>query len=651
MAIDDKTYAELEEIAARYPQKRSGLLPMLHLVQSVEGRITPEGIEACADILEISAAEVSGVATFYTMYKRKPVGDYHVGVCTNTLCAVMGGDAIFERLKDHLDVGNDETTADGKITLEHVECNAACDYAPVMMVNWEFMDNMTPESATQLVDDLRSGKDVQLHARAEDLHLEGSRAGARRLPRRPRRRGPGRRPGQPGRPADRPRERLDSTGGHQVTDTLTPVLTDNWDAERSWTLASYESRGGYSALKKALGMAQDAVIEEVKESGLRGRGGAGFPTGMKWGFIPQDNPKPKYLVVNADESEPGTCKDIPLMMASPHTLVEGVIISSYAIRANTAFIYIRGEVLHVIRRVQRAVEEAYAAGHLGKDIHGSGYDLDVVVHAGAGAYICGEETALLEGLEGRRGQPRLRPPFPAVAGLYASPTVINNVESIASVPSIIEHGHEWFASMGTEKSKGYGIFSLSGHITKPGQYEAPLGITLRELIDLAGGMREGHELKFWTPGGSSTPILTDEHLDVPLDFEGVGAAGSMLGTRALQLFDETTCVVRAVLRWTEFYKHESCGKCTPCREGTWWLVQTLARLERGEGTEDDLEILLDQCDNILGRSFCALADGAVSPIASSIKYFRSEYLDHLTHGGCPFDPTASTLFATAGALA
>jgi NADH-quinone oxidoreductase subunit F len=436
-----------------------------------------------------------------------------------------------------------------------------------------------------------------------------------------------------------------------VADTLTPVLTDNWDQDRAWTLSAYEDRGGYGALKKALGMAPGAIIEQVKESGLRGRGGAGFPTGMKWGFIPQDNPKPKYLVVNADESEPGTCKDIPLMMANPHVLVEGVAISSFAIRANTAFIYIRGEVLHVVRRVQRAVQEAYLAGHLGKDIHGSGFDLDVVVHAGAGAYICGEETALLEGLEGRRGQPRLRPPFPAVAGLYASPTVINNVESIASVPSIVEHGAQWFASMGTEKSKGFGIFSLSGHVTNPGQFEAPLGITLRELIDLAGGMREGHELKFWTPGGSSTPLLTADHLDVPLDFEAVGEAGSMLGTRALQIFDETTCVVRAVLRWTEFYKHESCGKCTPCREGTWWLVQTLARLERGEGSEADLDVLLDQCDNILGRSFCALADGAVSPISSSIEYFRDEYLAHLTHGGCPFDPAASTIFETAGVTA
>ena len=436
-----------------------------------------------------------------------------------------------------------------------------------------------------------------------------------------------------------------------MSDTLTPVLTANWGDERSWTLQAYEERGGYGALRKALRQQPDEIIEQVKDSGLRGRGGAGFPTGMKWGFIPQDNPNPKYLVVNADESEPGTCKDIPLMMANPHVLVEGVIISSFAIRANTAFIYIRGEVLHVVRRVQKAVKEAYLAGHLGKDIHGSGYDLDVVVHAGAGAYICGEETALLEGLEGRRGQPRLRPPFPAVAGLYASPTVINNVESIASVPAIIDHGADWFASMGTEKSKGHGIFSLSGHVKNPGQFEAPLGITLRQLIELAGGMREGHELKFWTPGGSSTPLLTEEHLDVPLDFEGVGAAGSMLGTRALQIFDETTCVVRAVLRWTEFYKHESCGKCTPCREGTWWLVQTLARLEKGEGEESDLDLLLDQCDNILGRSFCALGDGATSPISSSIKYFREEYLAHLTHGGCPFDPAASTAFASEGALA
>ena len=437
----------------------------------------------------------------------------------------------------------------------------------------------------------------------------------------------------------------------ETIDTLTPVLTANWDDERAWTLASYEERGGYASLDKAFEMGEDAVIAAVQDSGLRGRGGAGFPTGMKWGFLPP-NPNPKYLVVNADESEPGTCKDIPLMMANPHVLVEGVIASSYAIRANHAFIYVRGEVLHVIRRVQRAVQEAYLAGYLGKNILGSGYDLDITVHAGAGAYICGEETALLDSLEGRRGQPRLKPPFPAVAGLYASPTVVNNVESIASVPAIITHGADWFASMGTEKSKGFGIFSLSGHVNRPGQYEAPLGITLRELIEMAGGMRNGHRLKFWTPGGSSTPLFTDAHLDVPLDFESVAAEGSMLGTRALQLFDETTSVVHAVARWIDFYAHESCGKCTPCREGTWWLVQVLAKLRRPAPLdESDLDQLLDLCDNILGRAFCALADGATSPVMSSIQYFRDEYLAHLEHGGCPFDPSASTVFATTGANA
>jgi len=432
---------------------------------------------------------------------------------------------------------------------------------------------------------------------------------------------------------------------------LTPVLSDNWDQIRAWQLASYQRSGGYDALRTALRMQPADVVTAVKDSGLRGRGGAGFPTGMKWSFIPQDNPKPKYLVVNADESEPGTCKDIPLMLASPHTLVEGVIISAYAIRANTAFIYVRGEVLHVVRRLQQAVAEAREAGFIGANILGSGYDLDVIVHAGAGAYICGEETALLDSLEGRRGQPRLRPPFPAVAGLYGCPTVINNVESIASVPSIIKNGADWFASMGTEKSKGPTLYSLSGHVARPGQYEAPMGITLRELLELGGGVREGHELKFWTPGGSSTPLLTAEHLDIPLDYEGVAGAGSLLGTKALQIFDDTTCVVRSVLRWTEFYKHESCGKCTPCREGTWWLVQILERLEAGKGTEEDLDTLLDLCENITGRAFCALADGATAPITSSIQHFKDEYIAHFTNGGCPFDPMASTLFATAGASA
>jgi NADH-quinone oxidoreductase subunit F len=430
---------------------------------------------------------------------------------------------------------------------------------------------------------------------------------------------------------------------------LTPVLSANWDEADSFTITGYKRNGGYTAIAKALEMPADEVIQLVKDSGLRGRGGAGFPTGNKWGFIPQGDNKEHYFVVNADESEPGTCKDTPLMMANPHVLIEGIIIGSYAIRANYAFIYIRGEVAHVVRRVQQAIEDAYAAGLLGKNILGKGFDLELVLHVGAGAYICGEETALLDSLEGFRGQPRLRPPFPAIAGLYAKPTVVNNVESVASVPAIINNGVAWFTAMGTEKSKGFTLYSLSGHVNNPGQFEAPLGITLRQLLDIAGGVRNGHKLKFWTPGGSSTPIFTDAHLDVPLDYEGVAAAGSMLGTKALQIFDETTCIVRAVLRWTEFYKHESCGKCTPCREGTWWLVQVLKDLEAGKGSEADLDKLLDLCDNIMGRSFCALADGAASPIISSLKYFRQEYLNHLAAGQCPFDPMAATLFSPIGA--
>ena len=410
-----------------------------------------------------------------------------------------------------------------------------------------------------------------------------------------------------------------------MPDTLTPVLTRNWGQAKSWTLDAYRAQGGYDALKKAFGMAPADVMNEVKDSQLRGRGGAGFPTGLKWSFVPQDNPNPKYLVVNGDESEPGTCKDIPLMLASPHTIIEGMIIASYAIGAHTAFVYIRGEVVHPIRRVQQAVREAYAAGLLGRNILGSGFDLDIIVHSGAGAYICGEETALLNSLEGLRGQPRLRPPFPAVAGLYASPTVINNIESIATVPSIIAYGKDWFTGMGTEKSKGFTIYSLSGHVKNPGQYEAPLGITMRELLALAGGIREGHELKFFTPGGSSTAILTADDLDVPMDYEALAARGTMLGTKALQVFDETVSVVRTTRRWLEFYKHESCGKCTPCREGTWWLVQILAKLEAGQGSQADVDKLLSVADAINMKSFCPLAGGAVACVTSAVKHFRSEF--------------------------
>ncbi|GGM64196.1 NADH-quinone oxidoreductase subunit NuoF [Dactylosporangium sucinum] len=422
---------------------------------------------------------------------------------------------------------------------------------------------------------------------------------------------------------------LDYQPSQESLSKLTPVLTKRWLSPDAWKIDVYERLDGYTGLRKALKAHPDELIQLVKDSGLRGRGGAGFPTGMKWGFIPQNDGKSHYLVVNADEGEPGTCKDLPLMMADPHALVEGVIIASYAIRANFAAIYIRGEAVHAARRLRAAVQQAYAKGYLGANILGSGFDLDLVVHSGAGAYICGEETALLDSLEGYRGQPRLRPPFPATHGLYASPTVVNNVETIASVPYIVLGGSAWFRSMGTEKSPGPKIYSISGRVNNPGQFECGLGVTLRQLIDLAGGMQPGHKLKFWTPGGSSTPMLTDEHLDTPMDFEGMAGVGTMLGTTAVQVFSDQDDIVYATYRWIAFYHHESCGKCTPCREGNYWMVRILHRILAGQGTHQDLDTLLDACDNLLGRSFCALGDGATSPVTSSIKYFKQDYLDYI----------------------
>jgi NADH-quinone oxidoreductase subunit F len=428
---------------------------------------------------------------------------------------------------------------------------------------------------------------------------------------------------------------------------LTPILTKRFGTDQPWKIANYEALDGYKGLRKALAMAPDDIIAMVKDSNLRGRGGAGFPTGLKWQFIPQakegEIAKPHYVVINADEGEPGTCRDLPLMMNDPHSMIEGIIIACHAVRAREAYIYIRGEAVHAIRRVTGAVREAYAAGYLGADVMGSGIGVDIVVHSGAGAYICGEETALLDSLEGKRGQPRLKPPFPATNGLYDAPTVVNNVGTLCSVPYIILGGADWYKGLGPEGSPGTSIYSLSGRIKHPGQYEAPMGTTLRELLEIAGGMREGHTIKFWTPGGSSTPMFTDQHLDVALDFDSVVKAGSINGTSAVMIFDDSDCVVRATLKWIEFYEHESCGKCTPCREGNYWMAQILERLEDGHGTTEDLDTLLDTAGNILGRSFCALGDGAASPVQSSLQYFRDEYIAHVEGHGCPFGSRTRSL--------
>ena len=415
----------------------------------------------------------------------------------------------------------------------------------------------------------------------------------------------------------------------------TRILSEAFGDPRARTLAGWKERGGYQALEKALGMARDEVIEVVKQSGLRGRGGAGFPTGVKWSFMPKDDGKPHYLLINADESEPGAFKDRELIRWTPHQVIEGALIGAYAIRAQHVYIYIRGEFFEPAQILARAIEEAYAAGLAGKNILGSGVDIDITLHCGAGAYICGEETALMNSLEGRRGQPRIKPPFPAAVGAFGMPTTINNVETISSVPHIIKNGAEWYRSFGTEKSPGTKLFNVSGHVVRRGNFELPLGFNLKELIyDVCGGIRDGRSLKAVIPGGSSVPILSADEIDIPMDYEGVAKAGSMLGTASVIVMDDSTCIVKQVRRIVEFYAHESCGQCTPCREGTAWLVKILRRIERGEGREEDLDVLLDVGQNMTGTTICVLSDSAAAPVASSIKKFRDEYLAHIRDGAC-----------------
>ncbi|MDQ3915534.1 MAG: NADH-quinone oxidoreductase subunit NuoF [Actinomycetota bacterium] len=409
----------------------------------------------------------------------------------------------------------------------------------------------------------------------------------------------------------------------------------------SWTIDRVLQDGGYEAARRAVTtMTPHELIDLVKASGLRGRGGAGFPTGVKWSFVPPDV-FPKYVVVNHDEGEPGTFKDRELAELDPHQLIEGVIIAAWANQAEKAFIYCRGEFALGARRMDAALNEACDRGFLGKGIFGSDFDLDIVLHRGAGAYICGEESALLDSLEGFRGQPRLRPPFPAVKGLYGQPTVINNTETLSTLPAIVAAGPGWFKQWGTEKSPGTKMLSVSGHVQKPGNYEVPLGTSLADVLELAGGLFPGRTLKAVIPGGASAPLLTTT--DIAMDFEALKEAGTMLGSGAVVFMDDTTCMVRNALVTTEFFEHESCGKCTPCREGTWWAVKVLERIEHGEGRPEDMDLLLDICDGIDGRSFCPLGDAASWALRSNVKLFRDEFEEHVSAGRCPFGADHRTL--------
>jgi NADH-quinone oxidoreductase subunit F len=421
-------------------------------------------------------------------------------------------------------------------------------------------------------------------------------------------------------------------------------LSKYFKLANSHTLDAYLSHGGYGAARKVFDLMKPAdVIDEVKKSNLRGLGGAGFPTGLKWSFIPKDSPKPVYLVVNADESEPGTFKDKYIMTYDPHQLLEGMIIASYAVGAHKAFIYIRKEYDLPFRRLIGAVQEAYAQGYLGKDIMQLGFDLDVVVHRGAGAYICGEETGLLESLEGKKGFPRLKPPFPATVGLFGCPTVINNVETIACVSHIISKGGAWFAGLGSEKNGGNRLYSISGHVEGPGVYELPNGSTLRSMIyDHAGGIRDGKRLKAVIPGGISASILAANEIDVKMDVESLRAAGTMIGSAGVIVMDETTCMVKALLSASHFFAHESCGQCSPCREGTGWVEKIVRRIVAGNGQQKDLDTLLSIARNMTGTTICALGDAAAMPVTSYIQKFRSEFDYHIEHGRCNLERVGNT---------
>lgn len=411
------------------------------------------------------------------------------------------------------------------------------------------------------------------------------------------------------------------------------VITELFEVKDARKLKVYQKKKGYEGLRKALKeFTPEELIEFVKQSGLRGRGGAGFPTGLKWSFVPKDPGKPKYLCVNCDESEPGTCKDRDLVELVPHQLLEGIAICCYAVGIENAYIYIRGEMLEGAEILEAAVKEAVKDNLLGKNILGQGFNCEVVVHRGAGAYICGEESALLSSLEGERGFPRLKPPFPAVEGLYACPTVINNVETLSTLPAILRNGADWYSAMGTEKSKGTRMVCLSGHVNNPGNYEIELGTTMRELIEDIGGGVMGGKLKAIIPGGASAPLLTSEHLDVPLDFESIAQAGSMAGSGAVVIINDKTCIVKVCHNLDTFFEEESCGKCTPCREGTKWLVDILYRMIEGKGREADLGLLKSICENLAGKSFCPLGDSATSCITSAFKYFPEEFEHYAKHG-------------------
>jgi NADH-quinone oxidoreductase subunit F len=590
-----------EAFASHYApeHRKSAILHALYLAQEQQGYISNNAARHVAEVIGCTTAEVEDVVSYYVMFHRNPVGKYVLQVCTTLSCALAGAERVVEELQNKLGIKPGETDPTGMFTIQPMECLGACDRAPVMMVNNEYWHELLkPEETAALVDRMKAEGLKALNG----CHLQVER-------------------------------RADHQGK-----TTTPVKCKaNPDYEPVLTKYAFTPGGaefdhyvknqqGYEGLKKALGMTPEAVIEDVKKSGLRGRGGAGFPTGLKWQFVDKKSPKPKFIVCNADESEPGTFKDHLLMERNPHLLVEGCLIGCYAIASKAAYIYIRGEFYHLFPAMEKAIADARRAGFIGKNILGSGFDCEIYLHRGAGAYEAGEETALLESLEGKRAQPRFKPPFPAVEGAWNCPTAVNNVETLCNVPLVMTRGVEWFAALGPEKNGGPKLFCVSGAVKRPGVFEAPMKVSLKELIyDYAGGPLDGRTLKAVIPGGSSVPILMPDQIDIPASFDDIQRAGSLLGSAAIIALDDTTDMVWLAENLLHFYQHESCGKCTPCREGTDWLYRLLHRMIGGKSTEKDIALLESVANQINGKTLCAFGDAAATPVLTTLKWFRPEF--------------------------
>ena len=590
------TFSDLEgkaaEILQRYEYPKAAMLPLLWLVQENMGYVALEAEPWVAGILGVSRSQVHEVVSFYNMYHTQPVGRRELRVCTSLPCQLRGSKELLAKIEEKLNIRPGETTPDGKVTLTEVECLCACEMSPMAQLDERFVGPIEGSAIDNIV--------------ADALAAPGSSEST-----------------------PDPDPYISSDG---------PVLSTRFkDPQGTWMEAYVADHQGYTAARKVLtSMTPEQVIDEVSKANLRGLGGAGFPAGRKWSFVPKETDKPKYLVVNADEGEPGTFKDRYIMERDPHALIEGMLIAAFAIGCHKAYVYIRGEYFESAKRLQRAIDEAHQKGWLGQNIQGTGFDLEIVIHRGAGAYICGEETALLTSLEGGKGFPRLKPPFPAISGLFACPTIVNNVETLSCVPFILRNGSEAFSAIGTERQGGTRLFCVSGHVVRPGVYEAPVSITLRELIEeKAGGVRDGRKLKAVIPGGISAKILSADEIDVAMDFDSLMAAGTMAGSGGVIVMDETTSIVDALGSAVRFFADESCGQCSPCREGTGWIHRIMDRLSEGGGTPQDLEDLLAIAGDMEGKTICVFADAAAWPVQSYIAKFRDEFEDYIRSGRKP----------------